>query len=93
MLRKEHFEGLAMSLKKGFSMSGGGSLPGQEIPTVLLSIVSVRMSPSGFEESLRHLDVPIIARIAEDEVLFDMRTIDEGEFTYIRDGLKKITSS
>jgi len=92
MLRKEHLEGLAISVKKGFSMSGGGSLPGQEIPTMLLSIVSTRMSPSSIEERLRQLDVPIIARIAEDEVLFDMRTIEEGEFPYIRDGLKKITS-
>ena len=93
MLRKGHFEGLAISMKKGFSMPGGGSLPAQEIPTMLLSIVSTRMSPSSIEERLRLLAVPIIARIAEDEVLFDMRTIAEGEFPYIRDGLKKITSS
>jgi L-seryl-tRNA(Ser) seleniumtransferase len=92
-LRKQHFEGLVISTKKGFSMSGGGSLPAQEIPTMLLSIVSTRMSPSSIEERLRQLDVPIIARIAEDEVLFDMRTIEEGEFPYIRDGFKKITSS
>jgi L-seryl-tRNA(Ser) seleniumtransferase len=92
LLRKEHFEGLAISLKKGFSMSGGGSLPGQEIPTMLLSIVSAGMSPSSIEERLRKLDVPIIARIAEDEVLFDLRTIEEGEFPYVRDGLKKIAS-
>ena len=92
LLRKEHFEGLSVSLKKGFSMSGGGSLPGQEIPTTLLRIVSAGMSPSSIEERLRKLDVPIIARIAEDEVLFDLRTVEEGEFPYIRDGLKKITS-
>ncbi|MGZ6226176.1 MAG: aminotransferase class V-fold PLP-dependent enzyme, partial [Syntrophales bacterium] len=92
VLRKEHFAGLAISMKKGFSMSGGGSLPGQEIPTTLLSIVSTHMSPSSLEERLRRLDVPIIARIAEDEILFDLRTIGEGEFPYIRDGLKKITS-
>jgi L-seryl-tRNA(Ser) seleniumtransferase len=93
MLRREHFVGLTISVKKGVSMSGGGSLPAQEIPTMLLSIVSAHMSPSSLEERLRRLDVPVIARIAEDEVLFDMRTIEEGEFPYIRDGLKKITSS
>ena len=93
VLRKEHFAGLAISVKKGFSMSGGGSLPAQEIPTMLLSIVSTHMSPSSLEERLRKLDVPIIARIAEDEILFDLRTIEEGEYLYIRDGLKKITSS
>jgi len=82
-----------MSLKKGFSMSGGGSLPTQEIPTILLSIVSKRLSPSSLEEHLRRLKIPIIARIAEDEILFDIRTIAEDEFPYIRDGLKEIISS
>jgi L-seryl-tRNA(Ser) seleniumtransferase len=51
------------------------------------------MSPSSLEDCLRCLDIPIIARIAEDEVLFDLRTIEEEEFTYIRDGLKIIASS
>ncbi len=93
LLRKEHLEGLIMSIKKGFSMSGGGSLPTQEIPTILLSIASKHLSPSNFEERLRYLDTPVIARIAEDEVLFDLRTIEEEEFPYIREGLKKIFSS
>jgi L-seryl-tRNA(Ser) seleniumtransferase len=93
LLRKEHLEGLLLSLKKGFSMSGGGSLPTKEIATMLLSVVSKHISPSSLEEHLRYLDIPIIARIAEDEVLFDLRTIEEEEFTYIRDGLKRITSS
>jgi L-seryl-tRNA(Ser) seleniumtransferase len=92
MVKKEHLAGLTISVKKGFSMAGGGSLPTQEIPTMLLSIVSAHLSPSSLEERLRRLDIPIIARIAEDEVLFDMRTIEEEEFPYIRDGLKKITS-
>jgi L-seryl-tRNA(Ser) seleniumtransferase len=92
LLRKEHYEGLIMSIKKGFSMSGGGSLPTQEIPTILLSVVSKHLSPSNVEERLRHLETPIIARIAEDEVLFDLRTIEEDEFPPIRDGLKKIFS-
>jgi L-seryl-tRNA(Ser) seleniumtransferase len=93
LLKRTHCEGLALSLKKGFSMSGGGSLPTQEIPTILLSVVSTRMSPSGLEERLRQLDTPIITRIAEDEILFDLRTIAEGEFPYIRDGFIIITSS
>jgi len=92
LLRKEHWEGLIMSVKKGFSMSGGGSLPTQEIPTMLLSVVSKHLSPSNVEERLRHCETPIIARIAEDEVLFDLRTIEEEEFPSIRDGLKKIFS-
>ena len=82
-----------MSVKKGFSMSGGGSLPTQEIPTILLSLVSKHLSPSNLEERLRYLEIPIIARIADDEVLFDLRTIEEEEFSSIRNGLRQIFSS
>ena len=93
LLRKEHWEGVFMSIKKGFSMSGGGSLPTQEIPTILLSLVSKHLSPSNLEERLRYLEIPIIARIADDEVLFDLRTIEEEEFSFIRSGLRHIFSS
>ena len=93
LLRKERWEGVIMSVKKGFSMSGGGSLPTQEIPTILLSLVSKHLSPSNLEERLRYLEIPIITRIADDEVLFDLRTIEEEEFSSIRNGLRQIFSS
>jgi len=93
LLRKERWEGVIMSVKKGFSMSGGGSLPTQEIPTLLLSLVSKHLSPSNLEERLRYLEIPIITRIADDEVLFDLRTIEEEEFSAIRNGLRQIFSS
>ena len=93
MLRKERFEGLTLSLKKGFSMAGGGALPTQEIPTMLISITSKQLSPGSLEERLRRPDVPIIARIADNEVLFDLRTIAEEEYSFIRDGLKYAMSS
>lgn len=92
LLRKEHWEGVIMSVKNGFSMSGGGSLPAQEIPTMLLSVVSKHLSPSHLEERLRYLEIPIITRIVDDEVLFDLRTIEEEEFSLIKNGLKQIFS-
>jgi L-seryl-tRNA(Ser) seleniumtransferase len=93
MLKRERLEGISLSLKEGFSMAGGGSLPTQGIPTVLIRIMSERLSPAGLEERLRRLDVPIIARISEEEVLFDLRTIAEAEYPIIRDGLKQAVSS
>jgi len=93
MLRRAHLEGLVLSLKKGFSMAGGGSLPTCEIPTMLLAIQSVCMSANFLEERLRRLDCPIIVRIAEEQVLFDLRTVEEKEFAFIRDGLKRIVST
>jgi L-seryl-tRNA(Ser) seleniumtransferase len=92
LLKKRTFEGFSFSLKKGQSLAGGGSLPTQEIPTFLLTVGSDRLSPSRLEKKLRHLEIPIVARIFEDEVLFDLRTIDEDEFLFIESGLKAISA-
>ena len=62
-----------------------------EIPTVLLTVTSERISSGRLEKKLRLLEVPIIARIYEDEILFDLRTIDEDEFRLIEVGLKSIS--
>jgi len=84
------FKEFTFLLKKGYSMAGGGSLPTQEIPTVLVAIDSLHLSASSLGAKLRCLKIPIIARISDEEVLFDLRTIDETEFDLIGKGLKSI---
>jgi L-seryl-tRNA(Ser) seleniumtransferase len=81
---------LSFSIKKGASMAGGGALPTQEIPTALISVRSAHLTPNQLEEHLRHLEVPIIARIADDGLLLDLRTITEEEFAYIKEGFMKL---
>ena len=91
LLKRLSPEGFSFYLKDGMSLAGGGSLPTQEIPTVLLVVNSERLSSGRLEKKLRLLEVPIIARIYEDEILFDLRTIDEDEFGLIEAGLKSIS--
>lgn len=83
-------EGVVLTLKKGTSMTGGGALPTQEIPTMLLSIKSSRISANRLDDHLRHCDVPVVVRISENEVLLDLRTVDEEEFAFIEAGLQSI---
>ncbi|MBN2687111.1 MAG: L-seryl-tRNA(Sec) selenium transferase [Deltaproteobacteria bacterium] len=90
ILNKLSLRHFAVSLKKGYSMAGGGSLPTQEIPTILIGITPRTMSAGKLGDRLRFLDVPVIARVADEKVLFDLRTVDESEFVYIREGLKEI---
>jgi len=73
-----------------YAMAGGGSLPTQKIPTVAVAVSSNNISPSRLERELRKLEVPIIARICEDKVLFDLRTITEEEFVFVKNGMKHI---
>ena len=57
----------------GESTVGGGSLPGEILPTFLLSL-SVR-SPDRLLTRLRQANPPIIARLQDECVVFDPRTV------------------
>lgn len=56
------------------SAIGGGSLPGQTIGTSVLSI-STPGKPDDFAAMLRKGSPPVIARIQENEILLDPRTV------------------
>jgi L-seryl-tRNA(Ser) seleniumtransferase len=90
LLRRALPEGLSVSLVDGMSMAGGGSLPTREIPTVLVGVRAASLSASALEERLRRGEIPIIVRVADEMVLFDLRTIDPDEFPAIRDALQAI---
>lgn len=55
------------------STVGGGSLPDECIPTYVLAL-NVK-SPDKFLKKLRGYDPPIIARVENDTILFDPRTV------------------
>lgn len=57
----------------GESTVGGGSLPGETLPTWLLAI-SVP-NPNRLLNQLRELHPPVIARLLDDRVVFDPRTV------------------
>ncbi len=57
----------------GESAIGGGSLPGETLPTKLLALPVE--SPDACASALRTLDVPVICRIQSDHLLFDPRTL------------------
>ena len=59
----------------GTSAIGGGSAPGVEIPTWLVAIEKRGLSPDALEAGLRRLTPPVIARIEQERVLLDLRTI------------------
>ena len=64
-------------LMPGQSEVGGGSFPGAELPTTLVALS--HPSPDILVTALRHSDVPIVARVADQHVLFDVRTLADGE--------------
>jgi L-seryl-tRNA(Ser) seleniumtransferase len=83
-------EELDIKLVPGVSMAGGGSLPTREIPTLLVGLRAASLSAATLEERLRRRELPVIVRVADDQVLLDVRTVDPEEFADIRDALKAI---
>jgi len=93
MLKRVLPASFSLMLKPGESMVGGGALPGLSIPTMMLGIRFSELSTSRLEESLRRLEIPIIARLVHDEILLDLRKIEENELKIIRDGFLSLSVS
>jgi L-seryl-tRNA(Ser) seleniumtransferase len=66
-----------IEIADGHSLVGGGSTPAQSLPTKLLRIDSTRYSAGDLEARLRKgpAGMPVIARIEEDRLLVDLRTV------------------
>ena len=67
---------------------GGGSLPGQAIPSVALRIVSPERSPDELAAALRAARPPIIGRIEADAFQLSPRTVLEREDAAVIEALR-----
>jgi L-seryl-tRNA(Ser) seleniumtransferase len=77
---------------KGQSTIGGGSLPGEILPSWLISI-DTSMAKGGAElllTRLRQSDPPIIARIDNEQVILDPRTVSPSDDEKIFDTLNTL---
>ena len=74
---RDRLGGIKAELMQGESLLGGGSTPEQSIPTWLVAISAADIP--AFELKLRTADPPVIARIENDRLLLDLRTVLPGE--------------
>ena len=70
---------ISARLQRGKSTVGGGSLPGETLPTMLLALdaASIPMPLEALSQRLRLRPTPIITRILRDTLLLDPRTVLE----------------
>jgi L-seryl-tRNA(Ser) seleniumtransferase len=66
---------LSAQIVDGVSTIGGGSAPGSQIPTRLLQLTHRSLTAAALEQRLRSLDPPLIARIDNDRLVIDLRTV------------------
>lgn len=69
--------GLRATLVEGLSTIGGGSLPGETLPTwaVAIDCDGIPGGAEGLARRLREAEPPVVARIEEDRVILDPRTV------------------
>lgn len=76
-LPKDH--SLKLSLCSGSSLMGGGSAPETPLPTTLILIQSEKLSVSEIEIRLRNNIIPVIARVEENKLILDLRSVLKNE--------------
>jgi len=80
---------VTLALKEDVSQVGGGALPLQELPTIVVSLKPLGFSVNSLEESLRKGEPPIISRISKDELILDMKTVFDEEIPLLAQGIEK----
>jgi L-seryl-tRNA(Ser) seleniumtransferase len=78
-----------VTLREDSSQVGGGALPLQVLPTRVVAIRPLTLSAASLEERLRKSAPPVIARVKEEEVLLDLRTVAEEEESVLLEAVKK----
>ncbi len=88
-----------LEILPGFSVIGGGSTPDQQLPTTLIAISTPRHSAAQIEERLRKpraasaaggtspTATPVIARIEDNRLILDLRTVQPSEENEIASAL------
>ncbi len=81
--RWRNLPGFEVSAVPCSSQAGSGSLPAREIPSAGLRLVPIGEPVAAVAARLRTGDPAILARVQDDAILFDLRTLDEHEMREI----------
>lgn len=71
----ERLKGWRVEVVEGTSAVGGGSAPGMGLRTWTVAASKQGLSANALEQRLRGLSPPVVARIQDDRVHFDLRTV------------------
>jgi len=84
---------LALAVVPGQSVSGGGSAPGEGLPTFLLEVRAAGRSARAIESALRLGKTPVLARIEAGRVLLDLRTVPDDREEALAEALLELAAA
>ena len=79
-----------VSVEEDFSQAGGGSLPLQTLPTWVVTLIPRSFSVAELDKRLRKHHPPIVARINQERLLLDVRTVFAHEMPIISEALARV---
>jgi L-seryl-tRNA(Ser) seleniumtransferase len=82
--------GLSAQVVATRTIIGGGAAPGKTLPSFALSLACDGMSATELARRLRQQATPIVARVEDDRVLLDLRTVDAADDRYLEETLAKL---
>ena len=81
---------LKLTLEPGDSAVGGGTAPTSNLRSAVIAVSHPQKSASSLEQQLRHSSPAVIARIADDKVLLDLRTVASDDLPALISTLKTL---
>ena len=92
-LKAKDFSSVEVTTAEGFSQMGSGSLPTQNLVTTLVAITPKGTTAVSLAQRLRMGDPSVFARVKDDRVLIDPRTLRDGDDALIVKALMAILGS
>jgi L-seryl-tRNA(Ser) seleniumtransferase len=81
---------LKLSLEPGDSAVGGGTAPTSKLKSILIALTHPQKSAAELEQQLRRSMPPVIARVADEKVLIDLRTVFPDDLSSLIAALKRL---
>lgn len=81
-------QNLGLEIRESEGTVGGGSLPGVSFPS--LALVIANGHAAALETTLRQGQSPLIARIQQDEIWIDLRTVYPDQWDQVADRLREL---
>ena len=70
---------------------GGGSYPASYLESVAVKLTHRKLHATEIERKLLEVEIPIITRIKDNELILDMRTLRTREFDIVKAALEEVT--
>jgi L-seryl-tRNA(Ser) seleniumtransferase len=87
---KEKNPSANIRMEKCKSKIGGGSLPDELLDSYAVALYPGKINASKIDREFRSLEIPIVARINEDRVILDMRTVFDDDYEIIAEAVNSI---